>query len=261
MRRLLPLTLLAALSLVTPPSSTSAQEGRVTYSRAVQYDFEVPEGWAEMKDQIPSQVVTEMVLLFNGQESVMTPLSEPEQRAASDVSERSSRMAEGLRRGSSSRSDQETLLESYVRFEDGAMTETREFVGRTFLISGARPTYQWQLSADQRELLGFVVQKATATHEGSEIEAWFTMQVPVEAGPGPFGGLPGLILLVSVDEGRTFYAATEVDLSGLGDGDETISPPSEGSEVTLAEYEVIVAEKLEEIATTSRASDRRRPFQ
>ena len=103
------------LTLLLCPAVLSAQEGRVLYSRAVQYDFEVPEAWAEMKDQIPSQVVTELVLLFNETESVMTPMSEPEQMAASELSRRSEGIAARLKMGSSSRSDHETLLESYIR--------------------------------------------------------------------------------------------------------------------------------------------------
>ncbi len=103
-----------------------------------------------------------------------------------------------------------------------------------------------------------MVQEATAVHNGAEIEAWFTPQIPVQAGPADFGGLPGLILVLSVDGGHLLYSATEVNLEGLGDVE--IAPPTEGDMVTREEYEALVAEKIEEIQATRGAGNRRRPF-
>ena len=117
-----------------------------------------------------------------------------------------------LRMSSTSRSDQETLLEAHVNFEDGTTAETREFMARKFLITGTVPTYEWRLSAEQSQFLGYLVQKATASQDSTVIEAWFTPDIPVSAGPGLFGGLPGMILSVSVDSGHTLYSATEINL-------------------------------------------------
>lgn len=259
MRTLLSLCLLLTAAPAAAPAS--AQEGRVLFSRSVQYDFELPEGWGEeMRSRIPTQRTDHLVLLFNASESVMVPAPEPETGDGESSRDRfrGAEIAARMRLGSASRSDQERLLESHVSFADGTVTEAREFVGRTFLVSGPRPEYQWTLSGEQRQFLGYVVQKATAVHDGRTIEAWFTMQIPVPAGPASFGGLPGLVLLVSVDEGHTFYAATEVDLSGLGG--ETIAPPGDGDRVSSEEYEEIVADKLEEIESLRRARERRRPF-
>ena len=251
------------LSLTLIPAMLAAQEGRIAFRRSVQFDFEVPEELEKrleergMGDQIPSQRSSELILLFNQSESVMISAPRPEQEAPMRVA-RLRGLGTRLRMGSSSRSDQETLLHSYVSFEDGTMAETREFMGRHFLISGTRPTYKWKLTGEQREFLGHVVQKATAEHDGSPIEAWFTMEIPVQAGPGPFGGLPGMILMASIDEGHTVYTATDIDLTKLGE--EAIQPPEGGSEVTREDYERIVAEKLEEARKLRAGRVRRPPF-
>lgn len=243
------------LCLSLAPAALAAQEGRIAFQRTVAYEFEVPERWGDLGDQIPTGDVTDMLLLFNASESVMVPVPESGDGATTGRSGRAERIAARLRSSSPSRTDQETLLASYASFADGTLTETREFMGRTFLIAGPRPTYEWKLSSEQRGFLGYTVQKATAVHEGSTIEAWFTPEIPVAAGPGPFGGLPGMILVVSVDEGRTVYAATDVALAGTGDG--VIAPPERGDEVSREEYERIVAEKLEELRTLQ--SGRGRP--
>jgi GLPGLI family protein len=100
-----------------------------------------------------------------------------------------------------------------------------------------------------------MVQKATAVLDSTVIEAWFTSEIPVSTGPGLFGGLPGLILVVSVDDGDETFSATEISLGDLEEG--VITVPEDGQKVTREEYEEIVAEKLEEIEAM-RASRRDR---
>lgn len=241
------------------PASVAAQEGRIAYSRSVQYDFEIPDRVRErMAEQGGLQRTSDLLLFFNPSESVMITAPEPQSETPSGGSRSGGGMATRLRMFSTSRSDQETLDQAYVRFEDGAVLETRQFMGREFLVSGLRPAFAWTLGSEQREYLGYVVQKATAEHQGSTIEAWFTMQIPVPGGPGEYGGLPGMILLVSVDDGHTVYAATDVDMSGLGGV--TIAPPQHGEEISREEYERIVADKLEELEMMRGQRRGRRPL-
>lgn len=256
MRRLL------VLLLFLVPAAAAGQEGSARFTRAVENDFELPEGREELRDLIPAHTVTPMALLFDGSASLMKPAPDDDGEGADPAAGRARRLrgfVERLKARSPSRSDQEVLVETYTSFADGTVVETREFMGRTFLVRRERPAYEWKLAGEQREFLGFLVQKAMTEHAGSTIEAWFTPQVPVEAGPGPYGGLPGLILLVSVDGGRTVYTATEVDLNGDANG--PIAPPEEGSEVSADEYERIVAEKLEELRMLRAGRGRRPPFQ
>jgi GLPGLI family protein len=211
----------------------------------------------EMRNQIPAANISQMLLLFNESASLLVPAPTEEEEQQSDLASRErGMMIQRLRMGSPSRSDQETHLEAYMSFEDDSVVETREFMGRTFLIRGARPAYEWRLSAEQTEFLGYLVQKATTVLDSSVVEAWFTPEIPVSAGPGLFGGLPGIILSVSVDSGHTVYSATEVNLASVEDG--AIEAPDDGQEVSRDEYEQIVAEKLEEL-TMRRRGRRRRP--
>jgi GLPGLI family protein len=128
--------------------------------------------------------------------------------------------------------------------------EARQLLGRSFIIADERPTYPWKLTAEQADFLGYAVQKATAVLDSSVIEAWFTPQIPVQGGPATFGGLPGMILVVSIDDGEVQYTATGISLSPIAEG--VIVRPTEGDEVTREEYEKIVAEKLEELRSTQR---------
>ncbi len=255
------MTRLLAFLFALFPVAASAQSGAILFDRAVQYDFEMPEQLRTMSEQIPSADINVMILLFNESGSLMTPAPTDEDEEEEMVSIRGrnmplSALTQRLRMGSTSRSDQETLLETHVIYEGGTIAETREFMGRTFLIHGDRPSYEWRLSGEMSQVLGYTVQKAMAEQDSSVIEAWFTPEIPVSAGPGPFGGLPGMILSVSVDSGRTIFSATEINLTSVED--EAIKAPEDGQEVSADEYEQIVAEKLEELKMRRRGR-RRRP--
>jgi len=236
---------LLSLLFIFLPAAASAQQGTILFDRQVQYGFEVPEelkgrpALKEMLAAMPPANYSSLLLLFNESASLMTPSPKSEEEEVrGGGSDRAVGLATRLKMGSASRSDQEVLLEAYVRYEDGMLAETREFMTRKFLLTGTRPVYEWKLTGEQSEFLGYSVQKATAVQDSSTIEAWFTPEIPVSAGPGLFGGLPGMILSVSVDDGKTLYSATEVKLDPVDAA--IIKAPEDGEEVSPEEYEKIV---------------------
>ena len=244
------------------PAVAAAQQGTITYTYSVKYGFEIPERWGGLRDQIPSARSGTMLLHFNPSASLMTPATEDEKGGSGPhaqarppvaavvtdraiTSDRAIGMAIRMRMGSTSRSDQEELREAYVSHDEGITVETREFMGRTFRIAGRQPAYEWRLTSEQAEHLGRLVLKATAQHDSTAIEAWFTPEIPVQGGPASFGGLPGMILVLSLNDGHTQYFATAIDLEGAEQG--LIRMPEDGDEVSRQEYEEIVAEKLDEL--------------
>ena len=240
------------------PTTAASQQGAILYERAVKYEFEVPEQLPqEYRDFVQAANVTSMLLFFSESASLMMPAPVEEEKMLTGAEQRAEGLTMRLRMGSSSRSDHEVLLQAYVNYEDGTVTETYEFLNRTFRIPGIQPSYAWKLSGEQSEFLGYTVQKATAEQDSTTIEAWFTPEIPASAGPGLFGGLPGMILVISVNDGHTVYSATEVNLTMVEDG--VIKPSDDGQEVSRDEYEQIVAEKLEELEALRRSRRSRRP--
>lgn len=252
----------AALSLL--PTGLAAQEGTIAYRHSVQIDDEMLEqararfgGRPPQGRELPTERVDEFVLFFNADESLMKPV--PPERAGrrgpdGDRAEAIERMRAagrgGGRPGGMARmmgmgAVRESLVEAHVTHDDGSSAEQRELLGRTFLIEDVRPSLRWSLTGEQADFLGYVTQKATAEHDGHTVEAWFTFQIPVASGPAVYGGLPGMILVLSIDGGREQYSATEVSLGPVGDG--VIVRPAEGEPVTRDEYRRIVEEKLEEL--------------
>ncbi|MGI0106512.1 GLPGLI family protein [Salinimicrobium sp. WS361] len=58
-------------------------------------------------------------------------------------------------------------------------------------------TIDWEIQPENKEILGFNVQKATGSFAGRNYVAWFTPELPFLDGPYKFSGLPGLILEIS----------------------------------------------------------------
>ena len=75
------------------------------------------------------------------------------------------------------------------------------------------------------------------------VTAWFTPQIPVGNGPGEYAGLPGLIL--ELNAYRTTILCSKIVLNPKETVE--IEKPTKGKEVSRAEYNEIVAEKMQEM--------------
>ncbi len=224
------------------PGALAGQQGTIVYTYSRQYDFEAPERWEGM---IPDAETGSVLLVFGPSASLASSVSDGDDESVGRWSDRRRGMLQRLKARSASRGDLETVHDTWVGYAEGAVVETREFMGRNFLVSGPAPEHAWRLTSEQAEHLGRMVIKAEAEDDSTSVEAWFTPEIPVPGGPASYGGLPGMILVLSVDGGRTQYFATEI---ALGDVDaELIRVPEDGDRVLREEYEEIVKEKLAEL--------------
>ena len=142
--------------------------------------------------------------------------------------------------------------ETYVNLDEGQLIEKQDFLGRTFLITGETLNVAWRLTDERSEFLGYLSQKATAVRDSTTIKAWFTPEIPVPAGPARYGGLPGLILVLTLNDGQTTYVAQELSLAPL---DEALVPPKKGKKVTREEFNTIVEEKRKEMEADGRGGE------
>lgn len=77
---------------------------------------------------------------------------------------------------------------------------------------------QWTITADSvKTILGYKCRKAICTYRGRNYEAWYAVDLPVNAGPWKFSGLPGLIMSVQDTKGHYTF-----EISGLEKTEEPI---------------------------------------
>lgn len=91
--------------------------------------------------------------------------------------------------------DEETSY--YKHFSSHKMTEAIDFLMKTYIISDTLGNLSWKLHNEEKEILGQKCYRATL---GDSITAWYCMNIPISDGPGPYHGLPGLILDVEAPE-------------------------------------------------------------
>ncbi|MCX7551765.1 GLPGLI family protein [Xanthomarina sp. F2636L] len=169
----------------------------------------------------------------------------------------------------------------YKNVKENQLLQEQEFFGKQFLVKDSLPKLDWKLSGETKQIGQYTCFKATATKkvdamdfrsmrrrnnedeskkatdstktkdlmdeievpETIEVTAWYTMQIPVNQGPGEYWGLPGLILEVNAD--RTTILCSKIVLNP--EEKETIKKPSKGKEVTQEEYNEIMKKKMEEM--------------
>lgn len=262
------LTLLSALVAGLPTLAT-AQSGTVRYDQSTRLDFKLPPN-SPFADRLPKSAVKAMQLTFSPKATLYAeaPQGDDAQGGARAGEVRFSgggggghdvivtRSMEGGSAvmamggfGMGGSGAQDAIAGAFTNLDDGSYVEVREFLGRTFRIPTDRPTFAWKLTGEQAMYMGHHVLQAKAHPDSTSLEAWFTPDIPVSAGPAQYGGLPGLILTLTVDSNRITYTATAIDTTTPIP---TIKAPSDGSKVTRAEFDRIVKEKTAEIEKSRR---------
>lgn len=218
------------------PLVVQAQQGTVVYEEAVKIKVDLPPEMKQMEREFPPQMTTIKRLQFDGAVALLKGIPQESKNDNVDIESGGMR----FRRMRPPQNE-----EIYTDLDAGVRLEKRDFMGRTFLIKDTPSSLKWRLTDERSEFLGYLCQKAVAQRDSLTVEAWFTPQIPVSVGPGLYGGLPGLILVLTEGEGTRTYTAKEVSLGALAEG--SLTPPDKGKEVTRAAYDEIVREKMKEM--------------
>lgn len=168
--------------------------------------------------------------------------------------------------------------EQYKNVKTNTLLQSQEFYGKQFLVKDKPLELEWTLTNDTKKVGEYNCMKAVALIPSSElywydfswdrlrnneandetadsdstkvkqikmtqIEAWYTPQIPVSHGPGEYTGLPGLILEVSAD--NTTILCSKIVMNPQEKA--KIEAPSKGKEVTKSEYQDIVKSKMAEM--------------
>ncbi|MCY4205262.1 MAG: GLPGLI family protein [Bacteroidetes bacterium] len=122
---------------------------------------------------------------------------------------------------------------TFVNLENSTYIESRVIGSKLALVSDQLPTISWRLSTEERVHMGYRVLNATAITDSSTIEAWFTPDILVPAGPGLYGGLPGLILILSDEANGESYTVESIEMDLVS---KKILPPTRGHNMSNQGY-------------------------
>lgn len=188
----------------------------------------------------------------------------------------------------------------YKNVQTQTYVNETDMFGKLFLVKDSLQPWQWKLTSETKKIGNYTCYKATAikkpdtalvkrlkgfgtsqdkekTKDSTEqdstannsllsriekskdqtITAWYTPEIPISQGPGPYWGLPGLILEVITE--RTAILCSKLILNP--DKKEAVEPPSKGKKVSQAEYDQIMAKKMEEMQQRWQSNTHRRDGQ
>jgi GLPGLI family protein len=280
--RLIPIVLLILLS-----SSNFAQNisGQAFYESKTTVDMDEINIGREISEEMKKMIATQMksvlektyILTFNKDESIY---KEQEKLENNPMMGGFQMMTGSFMPGP-----------QYKDLKTGQIVEEKEFFGKEFLITDSIPKLDWKLEKESKQIGEYVVFKATAIKKVDssdlqmarpkkqddnekdktdsddqdpmdlieipkevEVTAWYTPQIPVSNGPGEYGGLPGLIMELSVN--RTTILCSKIILNAKSA--DKIERPKKGKKVSREEYTKIITEKMQEMQDNFRNSGGRR---
>lgn len=240
-------TLLLSLILVT--GLISQQSGSIKYAESTKLEIKGIEG-IDLGDMMPSSIDTNKELFFDKKVTVYRDAAD---NVSEDIELESDDGSFQMVIGGS---DTEEIL--YTDIKNKTTIHQTAFMSKEFLIEEKLEKLKWKLTNEKIKYLGYVCQKATAIQtvdptpgtDGAPTErsvvAWFTSEIPVPIGPRRFNQLPGAVLMVSIDEGKTEIKATDVSFETPAD--DVLQKPTKGKKVTSEEYNKIVAQKMKEMS-------------
>jgi GLPGLI family protein len=208
--------------------------GEVVYQEIVKMDIQLEGVDEQIAAQIPKERKSEKVLHFTEEEAMF------ENKLMDDPEENMHTEGEGVMI-KMYQPDNKT----YIDLKNKKLIEQKEFMSRVFLIESELETEKWKMTGEQKKILDYACMEAVTELEGQDVHAWFTPQIAVGAGPGPYCNLPGLVLAVETNGGDRTLEAIQVELKPVEKN--MLKKPTKGKKVTHAEYQAIVAEKMKEM--------------
>lgn len=123
----------------------------------------------------------------------------------------------------------------------------RVFIAKLFLadedviVKDAIPQFEWSMTGQSKVVAGYTCYSAVTNFRGRKYEAFFAPDIPISSGPHKFGGLPGLILELSADEGKFTWHCKSI--SRLPEDQlNLISPPKGEKPISSDEYKKLYIE-------------------
>ena len=208
----------------------------------------------QIQNRLKNRLEKTYILTFNKEESIFK-----EEEKVDAISGATDSWGSNFARG-----------EQYKNINTSELVQAQEFYGKRFLVKDALQQIEWNMGSESKQIGKYICFKATAliptkelnwydfswsdlaqsNMDGEEpdvkltqVEAWYTLQIPLKHGPAEYWGLPGLILEVS--SGNTTILCSEIVINSK----ERVSleAPDKGKEINKTDYRSTVQGKMLEM--------------
>jgi GLPGLI family protein len=221
--------ILFAIVAATLFQVTNAQvkEGKIVYEQKIDLHRRMQD--EQMKAMVPQFRTSKYELNFADNQSIYKAQEEDP-----DITENTDHGGIVMKFGGAN-------SEYYKNFTTQKQVEKRELGDKDYIIEDSLHHTVWKLVDSIKTILGYTCKKATGkTERGSDVEAWYTEDIPVSSGPETFNGLPGMILQIDINKEE--FVTTAISIEKSADKKE-LKEPTKGKKITPEEF----AAKMKEL--------------
>ncbi len=141
---------------------------------------------------------------------------------------------------------------TYKNLNEKTIIRSATTFNQDFLILDSIKSYDWKITRESKEILGYEVRKAEAVVDSTtNIVAWYAPKLTYKNGPDIYGGLPGLIMEIEINSDspergkrKITYKAISLNVATDKKG---IERPKKGKKVTDAEFRTWTEEQREKM--------------
>jgi GLPGLI family protein len=211
---------------------TVLREGKIIYERKINVRRRMTD--ESMKSMVPEFNTSKTELCFSAGESIYKNVKEEDDIRDKAGEENNNRLVMNF----GGADDQ-----VYKNYPLEKMTQQRELGPKKYIIEDSLPRQNWKLEEETRIIKGYTCKKAT-THnrEGKDVIAWYCEDIPSPSGPEIFGGLPGLILTLNINDAEIVFTA--LDLVTKDFDKKIVRAPGDGKKISRKEFQRMQEEQF-----------------
>lgn len=224
-------TFSALLFLSALYTKAQVTEGKIIYERKVNMHRRMTD--ESMKNMVPEFSTNKAQLLFSGDESLFKDLPE-EQDVRDNAGNDDNRVIVKIGGGDN---------ETYKNFALEKLIELRELGPKKYIIEDTLHKTGWKLEEETKTIIGHVCKKATGkSAQGSSLVAWYAEDIQTSSGPEQFGGLPGAILELNVNDAEIVFTALQVETKDFNKS--MVKAPTGAKKITRKEFQKMMDDQF-----------------
>lgn len=141
---------------------------------------------------------------------------------------------------------------TYKNLNEKVSIKATTSFNQDFLIMDSLKNYDWKITRESKEILGYEVRKAEALADSTtNLVAWYAPKLTYKNGPDVYGGLPGLIMEIEINSdsekrGKRKITYKAVALNVVNDK-KGIDRPKKGKKMTNEEFTKWNEEQMEKM--------------
>ena len=215
--------LIASAMLIAISSFAQVKEGKILYERTMQMQIRINDDNPALQNMIPKERKDKFELFFTEGKSLWQAVEDDGQSDETAFGD-----GGGMRMVFRMPGTNDIIFHNVA---DSKKVEQRELAEKNYIITDSIRKLNWKVSGETKSILGHNCMKATSqrmqesfrmTMDNGEtkrekvmdtlnIVAWFTNEIPGSFGPEMYQGqLPGTILEIDVNNGRSRFKAMEI---------------------------------------------------